>query len=464
MIVKRIKKNQRGSLMIYLIVSIFVFTIIIFPVVTIFSAKLKLLRASIDKEEALQIAEAGVNYYQWHLAHFESDYKDGTNTSGPYVHDYIDYDTQQNVGKYSLTITPPSTGSTIVTVQSTGWTNNNPSTKRTITAKFGIPSLAKYAFLSNDVIWIGSSETVNGQLQSNNGIRFDGVGNAPIRSAKSTYYCPSTQGYPCPTTKNGVWGSASSTVQSFWQFSVSAVDFSSITSDMPTMKSNAQSSGIYLPPSNSAGYSLVFNSNGTVSVYKITSLLKNPAGKDTDNQPRKENTDYDRRTLQFTKDIPQNGMIFSEDNTWVEGIVDGRVTVVAAELPYDSSTAPTIYIPKNIVYKSKDGSDVLGLISQSDVVVTYHAPNDIEIDAAIIAQYGGAQFFYYANNIKDTITIYGTIMTFSQWTWGWVDDYGNTTSGYTTTINNYDGNLLYNPPPSFPVSSAGYQILNWKSD
>lgn len=456
--------KEKGSLLLYLIIAIFIFAMVMFPVITVFTGKLQLLRLSISREESLQIAEAGINYYQWRLAHFPNDYQDGTGQPGPYVHDYYDFDIQQNIGKFSLTITPPPAGSTIATIESTGWTNQNPGLTRTITARFGIPSLAKYAFLSNDVVWIGSDETINGQLQSNNGIRFDGFGNAPIQSAKSTYTCPSTQGSPCPTTKNGVWGSASQYVQNFWQFPVPAVDFSSITSDLADMKESAEDAGIYLPPSNAQGYSLVFNSNGTVSVYKVTGRLYNPTGWDTKNNPHNEYVDYSSRDLQFTDSIPANGIIYVEDKTWVEGEVKGRVTLVAAQLPYDSSTAPTIYIPNNIVYNEKDGTDSLGLIAQKDIVVTYHAPADIEIDAAIISQNGGAQFFYYSGNIKNSITIFGAIMTFDQWTWTWVNGSGNVTSGYRNTYSNYDSNLLYAAPPSFPLSSSGYQLLSWSSN
>ena len=460
------KTKQKGSLMIYLIIIIAIFIMVMFPVVTIFAGKLQLLRLATQKEEALQVAEAGVNYYQWHLAHFTTDYQDGTNISGPYIHNYTDYDTQQTVGQFSLTITPPTTGSTIVTIKSTGWTNANPGITRTITAKYGIASLAKYAFLSNDIIWIGSDETVNGQMQSNNGIRFDGTDNAPIQSAKSTYTCSSGQGSPCPHTENGVWGSASQSVQSFWQFPVPAVDFSSVTSDLATMKSNAQSAGIYLPPSNAQGYSLVFNSDGTVSVYKITSLKSTPEGWDTQNAGHNEDIDYNQRTLQFTQSIPSNGIIYIEDNTWVEGTVNGRVAVVAALLPYSSATAPTIYIPNNVVYAVKDGSNVLGLIAQNNIVVTYYAPTNLEIDAALISQNGGCQFYYYKNNtaIKNNITIYGAIMTYDQWTWTWVDDHNNNISGYANTYDNYDSNLLYGPPPNFPLSSSGYQQISWVSN
>ncbi len=367
----KINKNKGGAL-IYLLIVIFIFSIMMMSVINLLVFKMKVLSTTIDKEQALQIAEAGINYYQWHLAHFPSDYKDGATSTGPYVHQYSDYDTQKNLGQYSLVITPPSVGSTIVTIQSTGSTKDNPNIKRTITAKYGIPSLAQYSFLSNDVIWIGPNETVNGQLQSNNGVRFDGVGNAPIQSAKSTYTCPSSQGSTCPSTQNGVWGTASQAVKNFWQFPVPAVDFSALTSNLATMKSAAQSAGIYLPPSSANGYSIVFNSNGTVNIYKVTSLTNTPTGWDVNNVAHNEDIDYNNRSLLagFPKAIPTNGIIYIEDNVWVEGTVKGRVMVAAAQLPYNSSTAPTIYIPNNVLYAAKDGTNVLGLLAQKDIAVT----------------------------------------------------------------------------------------------
>ena len=43
------------------------------------------IRTTAAKEQAFQIAEAGINYYQWHLARYPTDYTDGTTTPGPYV-------------------------------------------------------------------------------------------------------------------------------------------------------------------------------------------------------------------------------------------------------------------------------------------------------------------------------------------------------------------------------------------
>lgn len=459
-------KKNKGDILLLLLVIIGIFSAVMPPIISWAITTDKMIRQATTEEQALQIAEAGINYYQWRLAHYPTDYKDGTNGNGPYVHNYTDLDTQNILGQYSLVITPPATGSTIVTIASTGYTSSNPGLKKTITARYGIPSLATYSFLSNDVIWIGPLETISGKMQSNNGIRFDGTGNAPIGSAKSTYSCPSSQGSPCPHTENGVWGGASQAVKSFWQFPVPAVDFSSLTSNLATLKSSAQSSGIYLPPSNTNGYSLVFNSDGTISIYKVTSLLSDPTGWDVNNVAHNENIDYNQRSLQYTVAIPSNGIIYIEDDTWVEGTVKGRVMVVTAKLPYVASTAPNIYIPNNIVYQAKDGSSVLGLLSEQDIVVTYGAPTNLEIDAALIAQNGSTQFFYYPDGsaIKNSISIFGSIMTFGQWTWNYVDGNNNNVSGYGTTNDTYDGNLLYSPPPGFPLSSAGYKQLSWTSN
>lgn len=189
-------RAQQGSVLIFTLIFMFIVAAMMGPLLDLISQELHYGPARIDQEKALQIAEAGINYYQWHLAHHPTDYQDGTTTPGPYVHVYTDYDTQTQIGQFSLVITPPSANSSVVTIKSTGSTLANPGQKRTITATYGIPSLAQYSFLSNDIVWIGSGEQISGKLQSNNGVRFDGTGNAPIMSAKATYTCPSGQGSP----------------------------------------------------------------------------------------------------------------------------------------------------------------------------------------------------------------------------------------------------------------------------
>lgn len=460
-------KLQLGSLLIYNIIIIFIFSMVMVGALSYATFQLRVVRSSIAKEQAFHIAEAGVNYYQWYLAHYPTDYWDGnaSTTPGPYVKDFIDKDTNQKIGEFSLRIIPPNVGSTIVTIESTGYTLSNPNIKRKVTVRYGIPSLAKYAFLTNTDVWIGDTESVSGEMHANGGIRFDGTGNAPIVSAKTTYTCQTYHGCSPTSTKPGIWGNAASSTSNFWQFPVPNVDFSSITSDLSTIKSSAQSAGIYLPPSSARGYSLVFNAAGTVSVYRVNSLTSHATGYDVQGVAHNEDIDYNGRTLLSTQVIPANGLIFVEDHVWVEGTVNGRAMVAAARFPYNASTAPNIMVRNNLVYLAKDGNHSLGLIAQKHFLVTYNSANNLEINAAIIAQNGSAQRYNFGSGTtKNTITIYGSISSFGVWTWSWVNGSGTVTSGYQNTVTNYDQSLLYSPPPSFPLTTDGYQQISWSSN
>jgi hypothetical protein len=462
----KFKNLNQGSILIYTIVVIFIFSLVMLSLVQYSTTQIRLTRSTISREQALQIAEAGVNYYQWRLAHFPTDYWDGnaSTTPGPYIHSYTDKDTNEVLGSYSLEITPPAVGSTVTTIKSTGRTLDNPTQSRIVTVRYGIPSLAQYAFLTNGDVWIGSDESVNGQFFANGGIRFDGTGNAPIISAKSTYTCQSWSGSPCPATKNGIWGSAPASTQSYWQFPQPNVDFASLTSDLATMKSNAQSSGIYVAPSSAQGYLLVFKVNGTMDLWRVNSLKSPVNGMDVNGTWRNTSLDYNNKTFINNRAIPANGIIFIEDNVWVEGTVKGRAMVAAAKLPYNAASAPSVIISNDIVYAAKDGTNSLGLIGQKDVLISYGSPNNLEINAALIAQNGSAQHYYWPGATKTLITIYGTVASFGTWTWSWVNGSGTCVSGYCNTDTVYDSNLLYSPPPSFPLSSSGYQQISWSSN
>ncbi|HVY67514.1 MAG TPA: hypothetical protein VHA30_01290 [Patescibacteria group bacterium] len=459
-------KGELGSILIYTIVIIFIFSLVMLGLLAYATITLKTTRSTVYREQSFQLAEAGVNYYEWHLAHYPNDYWDGhgSGSAGPYVHNYTDTDTGQVIGQFSLNITPPPVGSTVVTIQSTGAAAANPNSQRTVVVKYGIPSLAQYAFLTNSDAWIGPSESVSGQFFTNGGVRFDGTGNAPIMSAKQTYTCQSWSGSPCPHTENGIWGAAPQSTKNYWQFPVPNVDFSSITANLSSMKSSAQSGGIYLAPSGSQGYSLVFKADGSIDFYKVTSLNNDPSATDVNGNAVKTSPDYKNRTFLYNKPIPANGIIYVEDKTWVEGIVKGRAMVAAAVLPYNANTAPSLMIQNNLVYAAKDGTNSLGLIGQQNVLVGYLAPSSLEIDAALIAQNGSAERYQWSGNTKSLITIYGAVASFGQWTWSYVDGSGNVTSGYINTSTIYDSNLLYSPPPSFPLTSNGYQPISWNSN
>jgi hypothetical protein len=233
------------------------------------------------------------------------------------------------------------------------------------------------------------------------------------------------------------------------------------------MRTDAQANGIYLAPSSAQGYSLVFNSNGTITIYRVTSLRAHATGYDVAGNAHNEDIDYQNRTqldgnpgLSGTQAyaMPTNGLIFVEDRVWVEGVVNGRAMVVAAKFPYNSSTAPSVLIPADLTYVARDGSHVLGLIGQKDVLLTYYAPDTLDIDAALIAQNGSFQRYNFSGSLKTQLNVYGSISSYGQ---AGVF-YGS--SGYQARDYTYDSNLLYGPPPSFPLSSSGYQQISWVSN
>lgn len=443
-------------------------------------------RQSLQKvawNEALEIAEAGVNYARWHLAHSPSDFT----FSGTY--NYKDPE-GKIIGQYQLEITPPSGCDLAVKIKSTGWTSKFPDTKRKIQVKYAKPSLAKYAFLTNSNVWFGPDEELKGPFHSNGGIRMDGQQNSLSTSAKETYICGREHGCsfrkcstPCQWTASGcqcpgIWccpdgwcgeeGECEGQELGLWEFPVSNVDFSSITQDLAALKQAAQASGIYLGASGFYGYHLRFLSNGTLEVYKVKGLKQKVWGYDGEKWVYESN-DISAEEFYANYALPAGcAPIFVEDNVWVDGDVKGRATVVAARLPDIPGNNAKMIISGNINYI--DANSVLGLIGQKDILIPLYSPDNLEIKAGLLAQKGHVFRYYYPNwrwepyrtyAIRTYIETYGSIITNTIWTFTWVDWRGNVVSGYRETEMSYNPDLTYNPPPYFPVSGE-YEICAWE--
>lgn len=450
---KFFSKTQPGNILLFAIIFGFIsFSVII---VGVSSYAISENRASVKKhnrEMAFQIAEAGVNYYRWHLAHNKTDFQDGTGHAGPYEHTYTDKDGTV-IGRYSLVITAPPSGSSVVTVQSTGWLDSQPESKRTIKVRIGFPSLTDYAFLIDQDIWIGNTEVIHGKMHANGGIRFDGTGDAPITSATSTYICKAHHG--CGNQqKPGIWGDG--TPQSYWEFPVPAKDFDAVTLKLGEIRTGAlvAGQGLYFEASGKEGWRLQFLANGTVKAYKVTAT-NCYKGKDIgSNQFQWFCIDIKTMGNATTYNMPSNGYIYVEDTVWVDGVVNGRATVGTA-------TGESVIINGNITYLAKDGNHVLGLIGEQNVLVPHDSPNSLEVNAAVIAQKGSAKRYFYSGDKKDNLTIYGAVISAGLWTWSWSSGGGVIVSGYINTNSTYDANLNYGPPPGFPVGSE-YNLISWE--
>ncbi len=414
-------------------------------------------------ERALTVAQAGAEYYRWHLAHAPTDYTDGTGQPGPYVHPLSD-PYGQTEGTFSLMITPPAAGSSNITIESTGWLNSNPEIKRKVIARYGIPSLARFSFLHNANVWFGSGLTVQGPALSNGGIRMDGVNISTIQSARQTYTCGTETGCSPSQIRNGVWGSGGPS--NLWQFPVPAVDFNSLNLDFSTMRTAAQANGLYLPASGSLGYRIQFQSNGNYTVRRVTNATSR-SGWSVENGCQSLAQDITNSVNVGTYSIAQRPIIFAEDNLWVEGVVNGKATVVAARFPLNVNFM-NIWITNNLTYVAKDGHSNLGLFAQNNIYFGLNVPEDFEINAALLAsqgriirhnyRYSGCS--YYSAAVKDNLTIYGSVISNqkSYWNFG-----TGPTSGFRERLITYDSNLYFDAPPYFP-DQGEYEFISWTEE
>mgnify|MGYP000900433151 CR=1 FL=1 len=479
-------QSSKGFLIVQILVFSTVAMLIISSVITWTGNSLRDARYVVDREKAFYIAEAGIEYYRWHLAHAQTDFQDGTATSGPYIHPYYDADGKQ-IGVFELTITPPPVGSTIVTIVSKGVFGST-TISRSIEAKLAIPSLAKYAFVANDVMRFGEGTEVFGALHSNGGIRFDGLAHNVVTSAQSSYDDPDHSGaveFAVHTHVNAPPGSGTndtfraaeapaSAVPSRpdvfevgRQFPVPAVDFNGFTSDLASLKTKAQAGGRYFPASGYSGYRVVLKTNDTFDLYRVTSLVNPSNSCRSNSQPSPAGNwgtwSINNQTFLANYAFPTNGILFLEDHVWVQGTVDGaRLTIASGRFPESASTNTHITVNSDLNYTNFDGSDVVALVAQGDINVGMVSDDVLDIDAALLAKNGRAGRYYYSSSCnpyhnRSTLNLYGMLGSNNRYGFAYTDG-----TGYDTRSITYDANLLYGPPPDFPLASDEYSTISWR--
>ncbi len=458
----KLKNDKKGSVMIFvLIFGSAAFTMIVAGLASYAILENRASNRIYKRDQAFHIAESGINYYRWHLAHAPTDYQDGTGQPGPYVHPYLDKD-GDTVGYFSLQIQPPLSGTTVVMVSSTGWTVGKPDEKRTIQVRMGFPALTDYAFVSNSNMSFSFTSTVNGQTHSNGGIKFDGTATSWVRSAKDSYE------YQPGQWRNGVWGGANAETRAFWEFPVPSVDFFGVTADLSALRTMAVDAGVLLTSSGQEGWHFVFNGS-TYDLYRVTSRdCYYGSGRwryrfwvgwywDGDIYCY----DIGNETLVSSGNpIPANGAIFVEDDVWVEGNVDGRLSLAAGEIPVQQPYK-NIFVTGNLTYAQRNDDDVTGLFTQGDIIIPYEVPDQMTIEAAMLSQFGAIHRPFYSGQTRTSLTVYGSQIDYLPGGMKWVNGWGHVISGFIDTLYIYDGNLRYLPPPGFPVGNT-YELISWE--
>jgi hypothetical protein len=464
------KQTVRASALVYGLVIMAVVQVLLVSIIGFVTSNIKYSLQVRSREQALQIAEAGIEFYRWYLAHnvegrtssqIESFWSSGTayGVGTAYEADYAD-PSGGVIGRYRIEVTPPETGSTIAMVKSTGWTYKYPNVQRIIQVRLRRPSWSEHIVLANDFLRFGAGTEVFGKIHSNYGIRFDGLAHNIVSSALYDYNDPDHTGgnefavhtHASPVDPLPSGGSTPPTRTDVFeggrQLEATTVDFNGVLGDLSYIRAAAQGgvNGSLYFDNAGQGRHIILKSNGTFDIRTVQSF----------NALTNEIINYSGGWQSHT--IPNEGVIYVENNIWIEGTVNGkRVSIVAANLI--SSSQKSVYIGKDIRYTSYDCSDIIGILAQNDVEIYKGSEEDLRIDGALLAQNGRVGRYHYMGGgdlVRDVITVYGAIATNERYGFAWTDG-----TGYTTRNLYYDNNLLYCPPPFFP-SGTQYELDLWE--
>jgi len=470
-------QNNQGIITTYVLVFGTTFLLLFSALLGFILLQLRQSSQRIAWNEALHIAEAGIDYYRWHLRHFPNDLQDGNywccssppcSVCGPYEHSYSDPEGKV-VGTFNLEINGNvQCGEvTAVSLISTGWTEQYPDMERKVKVKYVRPSVADYAYLLNENVWAGSDREIKGPYHSNGGIRMDGGNNALVTSAKETWICTPSFGCSPSQEKPGVFTTANGNEELF-RYPVPPFDFEGITMDLAEIKdlTKNQSQGIYLPPSEEQGYYVILN-KGSIEVYKITDLDPIYAYNLEDDWHWEYSVINEKTLLGNYPILSDCSLVFVEDNLWIEGEVQGKLTVVSADLETPNKET-NVWLTGDITYDAKDGSDGLVLLAQHNNLIALEVPELTELQGIYIAQTGrfGRNHYdcddYPADCLKEYLEMFGSVVSNGRVGTQWVYSWGGIASGFENRENIYDPKQSYNPPPFLPYTSEIFEFKEWE--
>jgi len=468
------KKRNGGSIILLALVFGSIFMMLSMSLAGLVLVQKKAQAGKEASERALEIAEAGLEYYKWYLAHYPNDLTNGTGLPGPYVHSYSDPETG-TVGSFSLTVEgEESCGiTTSVRIVSTGTSDADPLFKRVVSAKYAQPSVASYAYILNSNVWVGDDQEIYGPYHSNGGIHMDGVNHSTVSSAVSTWQCTDTYGCSGTETKSGIFGGGPNTA--LWNFPTPPVDFAGISIDLSTMKDAVQNyGGIYLHPIGS-GYHVILKDDGTVDIYQVQSTRDVWKYTVEDGWERDQQLIRQERFIENDPIPPGCPVIFAEDDIWLEGVVKGKISVVSAKVT-SPSIDTRILLSGDLTYDSYNGSDGITVVAEDSVLLPLLVPDDMEINGIFLAQKGyfGRDHYVdsgthavppqYSSYIeRNSLSLHGSVVSNKSIGTKWVCG-GVYCSGFENRTSSYDRNLAADPPPLTPNTSGDFRFAEWREE
>jgi hypothetical protein len=486
-------RNERGVTVVLVLAFMGIFLFLLGTILSYVLTQGKYGRALYAREQAFNVAEAGLEYYRWFLAHNPNIMQTGTGLVSPAGYTVSDPE-GSTMGSASVTATLNSSCGRVQSADlvSQGTANINPLYKRTLRARYMRPSVAEYSNIINANVWAGDDRVITGAYHSNGGVRMDGDSNSIVSSALNSWSCTSSFGCSPTQTQPGVFGSGSGSA--LWKYPAASFSFAGISTDFPTLQTYATNDGIKLNPTNvrvngvqqggtfssvggsdQRGFRIVLRADDTVDIYRVTGTIGVDAQR-IDNIGT-WTTDYhiiSSETYIGRYTIPSDcRVIFAQAKVWLEGTVGTKVTVIAADT---GTYNPDIILSNHIVYASGSGSSGLTAIAERSVLIPLNSPDAMTVRGIFVAQNGYVGRNYYTTTgehdvpsqydsyvIQASLTTIGSVISNNrvgtQWSSG-----GSMVSGYQTRTDTYDRLLAFDPPPFTPAASPDYKLVLWREE
>lgn len=519
------KKFQRGGTLVTVIVLGAVFlgltTILVSQVVYENQA----VNRSIDKNSALEMAEAGLEKMRWYLAHYPQDYNGPNdavlNGDNEYVwtEAYHDPITGLETGELEYRILPETycdvTNNAEIQVIATSNETNQQYHLQQFHAK---DSAASYAYVYNQNVRAGSDRFIRGRYHSNGTVQMDGQNDSVVSSSQT----------------GGVFGDPPhpNARQDLWQDEAPTIDFNGLVIDLITIRDKADTTVSGDPNSSSPADQddpddLIFTTTETcqevqycywgwcwtetecsggvegfevelvtdsdsdeasIRVWELDNLYTIDRTNDYDEREKYcgssssvDYSDYDDVDHDFeTIPVCDNGrenylgefalnnscpVAFFEAPVFLYGNLDAKALIAVGDL--DSADEPGVYLFNHVNYQSDDGSDGLSVVSEGDIKIAYSVPDDLLIRGVFIAQsgrYGRDNYTGSKFRERDFLQTLGSIVSDQGGGTQWVTSGGSFVSGFRDRENYYDRSLSRRPPPMTPAISDNYSYLEWRDE
>lgn len=503
-----LKKRKFGSAIAYGLIIVAAVSIILTGVIQVIASNIRYASYVEDKENSFHVAESGIYFYRWYLAHaIAGIYQDDIaafwagsplGVGSTYVKDYID-SSNEKIGEVEIDVTFPTAGDyNIINITSTGSMLGKPDITRTVKATLRRSIWSDFAVISDGIVCFDKYWTINGKVMGNSGVHFDGVGNNIVMAGVPSYTDDNSR-HTTYAGKDGVWTSwaydaghacyyntekSSCVFNAGTKYPATRKDFTGVSAYMQTIRTQAQKPGVatlnnctttgcYFD-NTAEGRRIILKTNGTFDMCPVNEYYTNNGNnhhypKNYKKIPPASGTCPNcDGSCKANFNIPTSGVIFVENNIWLEGTISGkRVTIAAASISDPAAADANIFIMNNVKYTNYNGNDGLGILAEGNIEILKNTPNNLEIDGAILAQNGAVTKPEYNPECcghgcvdnKNYIKVFGCVITK-----GGLDITPHKATCPDLELDRtitYDNNLYLYPPPYFPADSI-YYVDNWE--